>query len=108
MYEYVLKNYNPNDWEGCGSSMIHAYLRENPKDDPFLNNTKLPSRIVYPFAEDYKWSDYRNMMFKETHKLPDECIGIHWYAGNNQYYNNLITHENYHKHNMPRRKNKSF
>ena len=35
------------------------------------------------------------MMFQETHSLPESTIGIHWYAGANQKYNQSINHLNF-------------
>ena len=89
IYEKALENYNPAIYECCGNISIGCSFEDIPKE---FKKKRLLSKLVMPFAEDYEWYKYRRMMFKETHPLPDECIGIHWYAGRNQDYNNLITH----------------
>jgi len=45
--------------------------------------TRLPSKIVFPFAEDYPWGAYSGLAFANNvfSLLHLDCIGIHWYAG---------------------------
>ena len=55
----------------------------------------LDPKIVFPFADTQAQKRYRRLLFHRRVKLPEETIGIHWYAGNNQDFNNRITRSNY-------------
>ena len=88
----ALECYDPKVYESCGSVVLEKYKGYLGIGS---SSRQLPSRIVFPFAEDHEWKHYRKMMFEDDVPLPEECIGIHWYAGANQDYNNLITNHNF-------------
>lgn len=45
--------------------------------------TRLPSKIVFPWAEDFPWNVYSHFAFgSDSYRtLSKDCVGIHWYAG---------------------------
>lgn len=84
-YKNALKLYNPEIYESCGSGVIIFHSRGN-----------LDSHIIFPWAEEYPWSDWHKWLFgaNEWPEIPESCIGIHWYAGHNQKFNQKIMDEN--------------
>lgn len=64
---------------------------------PSLNIQRLPSKIVFPWAEEHPWRFYSDFAFKENlfKSLHETTIGIHWYAGANQQYNKIYTEDTY-------------
>lgn len=79
-----------------------AHLRsKNILDDiqnkyPDCSLFNIPMDIVYPFTH-----SEMTKVFCENHKLPEQTLGIHWYAGNpiSQEYNIKLTPDNIHKEN---------
>jgi hypothetical protein len=75
-------HYDRNVYESCGAG--------NFKDSvsPWLSD-----RVVYPWAgKDHSWSRWHSWLFVDDHwpKIPEATIGLHWYAGHNQRYNQAI------------------
>ena len=96
-YHKALKNYNFNKYESCGNDILKYTLKDIQRHDKNATLKRLPSKLVMPFAETHEWKYYHDMTFKEVHPLPEECVGIHWYGGANQSYNNYYTHYNFRK-----------
>jgi len=91
MYKIALK-IKPRAYESLGAFLFTPDVLErlSKKEVRWLD-----PRIVNPFAEKYKWKLYRSLLFESVAHLPEESVGVHWYAGGNQKYNNRITKENY-------------
>lgn len=85
-YENALDQHDISVYESCGTLAIKGLPDEW---------RRLSSKIVFPFAEDYSFSEYGKFMFGQNAALPVESIGIHWYAGENQKHNNRITENNF-------------
>lgn len=78
-FDLANKAYNPARYESCGSEN-YAGLNYN-----------ISEHIVFPWAG-HPWSKYRGWLFEaETWpEIPKNCIGLHWYAGHNQDFNQKI------------------
>lgn len=89
-YNNAIKNYDPDDYESCGSKVLI------PKPGEPLIAPGLDERIVFPWAGKHPWSNWHNWMFgaKEWPEIPETCCGIHWYAGRNQKWNQCIKSKN--------------
>jgi len=88
IYNAALASYDPCRYESCGAEHLVGRRPSSWR--------RLPSRTVFPWSErQEEWPDYHRMTFEEVHPLPDNTIGIHWYAGANTERNNQITHENW-------------
>lgn len=59
------------------------------------NIYNIPFTTVYPF----QWNQIEKIFGREKTQLPDNTIGIHWFAGSNSTsnYENIITKENIHE-----------
>lgn len=80
-YERALAAYDPEVYESCGASAI---LR--PEEG------NLSEQIVFPWAGKYPIRRWHRWFFQDNRypAIPDDCIGIHWYAGRNQKWNQAI------------------
>lgn len=80
-YQTALRFYAPDEYESCGSICLPSGIKP-----------RLSERIVFPWAGKYPWSKWHNWMFEtnEFPTIPQDCCGIHWYAGHNQKYNQAI------------------
>ena len=106
------ENYSPEKYQSTGAEAIYRLAGVWPQWDqidrpgeksvealksrlPELKIHTLPDSTIYPFT--YQETQ---KIFLEHNELPNECIGIHWFGGNNlsQEWNNLLTHENFHLH----------
>ena len=80
-YERAKASYRFDDYESCGT--------RNAPDDvaPLLSD-----HIVYPWAKEYPWSIWSAWLFWSENwpPIPDDCIGLHWYAGHNQTWNQRV------------------
>lgn len=81
-YRRALAMYHPDNYESCGSGA----LMPRPM-------SRLSEHVVFPWAGRYAWSLWHKWLFgtDKWPKIPDESIGIHWYAGRNQNFNQSIT-----------------
>ena len=114
------KNKDDVDYEAYGTNLItenYGSLENIKEQFDKLNVVKLPSQIVFPFADTkLRWGKYFNLMFKKDLTMPDKsllgkvfrrptipnnCIGIHWYAGAKKArkYNMEIDLNNYYDYN---------
>ena len=99
----TLKYGNVGIWEGFGTNIIRrsfSGMDEIEDAFPSLNVTKLPSNIVFPFAETERmFVEYANLMFYQNVDMPNGSISIHWYGSGeiSQQFNNKITKGNYKK-----------
>ena len=104
MYDNAIEHGDCTVWDNFGTGMIKrsfGSITEIGKAFPELNVTKLPSRIVFPFAETERlFVEYASLMFYQKVSMPYDSIGIHWYASGEiaQRFNNTITKDNYTKH----------
>lgn len=80
-YRRALQFYHPDHYEGCGS-------------DAFIPRpiSRLNQQIVFPWAGHAPWSLWHKWLFEasEWPEIPEDCCGIHWYAGHNQKHNQKI------------------
>ena len=90
MYRRARERYDPKVYESCGANL---FLPWDQIPEP---KRLLPESIVYPFALRAEWMQWHPWMFETNDwpRIPDECIGAHWYGGKNQDYNWAITPEN--------------
>jgi len=101
MYDDTMDHGDHISWEGYGEEMIGGSFGSViavQRSFPDLNVVRLPSRIVFPFAETEKmFVEYANLMFYQNIKMPKESVGIHWYGSGTiaQHFNNEITRDNY-------------
>lgn len=70
-----------NRYQGCGVEAVNQTLGHPDwgrmcKKYVKLIAYNLPMEVVYPFL----WNEGKKR-WVETHKLPEQCIGIHWYGG---------------------------
>jgi len=81
-YQRAMTAYRFDDYESCGT-------RNAPGDVAPL----LSDHVVYPWAKEYPWSIWSAWLFwsEKWPAIPDDCIGLHWYAGHNQTFNQRIT-----------------
>jgi len=72
----------PKRYESAGSGNV-------PIDLPGV----LSDYVVFPWARLASSGMWRRWLFgsKEWPAIPDDCVGIHWYAGGNQQWNQSIT-----------------
>lgn len=80
-YENALLRYDASVYESCGTKAL-----------TFTPKPTLSRYVVFPWAGRYKWGLWHHWMFgaKTWPRIPEECCGIHWYAGRNQKWNQLI------------------
>ena len=101
MYSDAKKHGDYTKWEGFGTDIIErsfGSVAEIVMAFPELNVVRLPSHIVFPFAETERmFVEYTNMMFYQNVEMPRDSIGIHWYGSGAiaQQFNNKITRDNY-------------
>jgi len=113
VYDYTFKNYGSSAYQSAGVLSIYSLCGRFVEDNNFSNNyTKWPRGLAIlvrhykkmsfyniPIEVVYPWLfDQMEHVFEEEYtSIPDECIGIHWYAGSElgQKYNNLLNEENY-------------
>jgi len=111
VYESSLTNYNSNYYQSAGAlsllSLIHQITGNteihllNIKDGISILEKEYPNLSFYNIPMDlvYPWTSTKMVdVFEKKHtSLPEECVGIHWYAGDllAQEYNNILTEENY-------------
>lgn len=77
-------------WDNLAEQNI---LEDIQKKYPSLSIYNIPMNTIYPFPH-----DKMVQVFKKISPLPEETIGIHWYAGSKigQEYNCKLTPENIH------------
>ncbi len=102
LYEFLLENFKSSTYQGAGSNVLYGYLNcPQPKalealrvQHPQLTVWNFPKTLVYPWPYNSIHS-----YFLELHEtLPEECIGLHWYAGSSlsQRFNMKINPETVH------------
>lgn len=77
-------NIDPLVYESCGSACLE------------VKSGSLPDTIVFPWAGTaHRWSTWHRFLFEsnEWPAIPNDCCGLHWYAGHNQKWNRAITKE---------------
>lgn len=110
VYNNTFKSFDPNLYQSCGVYSIYSHLEKLQKVPseidfqkerlwetlekyyPDMRKYRLPMITVYPWL-----FNQMDLVFSELYvKLPSDCIGIHWYAGDtiSQAFNKLMTHEN--------------
>ncbi len=107
------QKFNPDMYQSAGVINIYNLYRENTTEDnrshimdraknryPNLNFYNIPMNLIY-FLDSWK-IDYAIEQSLDIIDFPTESIGYHWYAGHPhiQYYNNLLTDENYKRHDI--------
>jgi len=102
IYEASLRLVDKSSYESAGTSVITKTVggfKDIVSGFSGLNIVRLPSKLVFPFSENYPWHMYASMAFHLNlyHKLDKDCIGIHWYAGapGNQKFNMAYSDGNY-------------
>jgi len=109
-FEEVWKNsfstFSPSSYQSAGiisiKDMLSKKFNVHPNIDCLINNYKdisifnLPMNFFYPFT----WDNVIKI-FKENNDVPEDCIGIHWFAGNeiSQQFNNVLTEDTYQTYN---------
>ncbi|MHA2023963.1 MAG: hypothetical protein ACTSWQ_09915 [Candidatus Thorarchaeota archaeon] len=107
VFNYTFKSYNPKVYQSAGVISLCNMLRE--KRGQQRTKSELWDVLVgcYPNVQIYNnsmallyhWSStHVKKVFEELHtKVPNESIGIHWYAGHPvaQKYNNLLSGSNF-------------
>lgn len=99
--------YNKKEYQCVGVKSCYTTLYGRCTEDVIQNRNhietlrkKFPDSVIFnlPMSWFYHYT-YRdlNKIFSETVKMPNEALGIHWYAGNplSQKWNNLLTDENF-------------
>jgi hypothetical protein len=98
IFHQSLRSYDPKQYQCLGVKTLRQVCR-----DPKHINEKYPSNRVLnlPFKVVYPW-DYNNLdnIFESVQTLPEETIGIHWYAGaaKAQEWNRRLTEDNWRQH----------
>jgi len=90
IYHAALENYSPDEYESCGTPNFHKVPL------PIGTYTELPPEVVFPF-HNMRWAAMKQALFRRVAPLPEQTVGIHWYAGVNQIWNKKITHENFNR-----------
>ena len=109
VYQHTFKNYDPKEYQSAGVQSIHGWSRELLRPDmeiylsyrAFEKHYKelkfynLDMSWIYPWL----WNQMEKVFGERHIKLPDKCIGIHWYAGAaiSQKYNNIMNESNFMK-----------
>ena len=110
IYKASLKNVDKNVYESAGTICIEKSVGSFEQIKAHFTNekyagliTRLPDKIVFPFAKDFQWGMYSNLAFEQNNysKLHEDCIGIHWYAGapGHQRYNRAYRESTYKSYN---------
>ena len=86
MYNKALSNYDPLIYQSCGGDIFQ------PKEE-IEDLTVLSEEVIRPFKVPH--ADLEKVLFWSGRKIPEECIGIHWYGGTHQHYNNHIDDSNF-------------
>lgn len=76
MYKSLLEkavSITPAKYQSLGATLWNEYLQSEP------DGWNIPATLVYPIG----WQ-HADELFKEELGLPDESIGVHWYAGNSE------------------------
>lgn len=99
IYETAVERYDIGSYESAGTPAILEAVGnfENIKKlFPEYNVVRLPSTLVFNFAEKFRFTYYSIMLFSQNHynNLDEDTIGLHWYAGENQRYNRLYKESN--------------
>lgn len=102
IYQASLRLVDKTIYQSAGTSVIEKTLgdfEDIKRKFTDILVTKLPDKIVFPFAKDYEWGYYPSLMFSANRygDLSKDTIGIHWYAGHpvSQKCNLIYNHENY-------------
>lgn len=79
-YSEAKRCFDPDVYESCGAPYIPTNVAP-----------RLPERIVFPWAG-LDPEEYERWLFraKDWPTVPRECVGVHWYAGQNQSWNERI------------------
>lgn len=106
VWRNTFKCWNPLCYQTAGVTNIYNLLN---KGKPNIHNWRtlterylnldiyqIPMSVVYP----WRYNQMTEVFEKNHTTLPDDCLGIHWYAGCplSQKYNNLLTLDNYKQH----------
>lgn len=98
IYNHAIKVVDRKIYESAGTPAVENSVGKFSaiaKHFPKINVVKLPSKIVFPFSEDVHFKDIKRLTFESREKLPNETIGIHWYAGGSQDINKQINGSNF-------------
>lgn len=82
-FDRALEAYDPNIYESCG----HGIFDREDLD------RALDPRLLFPwYGTGAKWRDWHRWLFEadEWPELPDRLVGLHWYGGRNQAWNQRI------------------
>lgn len=103
LFDYSLQLINQENkrYQIVGRDLYSAFFQYNLKNLEKFNkeyNTNInniPFTTIYPF----QWNQIDKIFGKENHHLPENTIGIHWFAGSNytSNYENIVTKENIHE-----------
>ena len=90
IFNFSMEHYDLKSYQGAGVDVLYKMLERNQGMKPYGNGLSyIPMDIVYPWRH-YQQRDF----FHSCHtELPEETIGIHWYAGHPeaQEFNNNIS-----------------
>ena len=90
VFDYSREHCDLKSYQGAGVDVLYKMLERNQGMKPYVNGLSyIPMDTVYPWRH-YQQRDF----FHSCHtELPEETIGIHWYAGHPeaQEFNNNIS-----------------
>ena len=111
IFQNAFDTYDGNRYQTVGVENVYTFLKKISNTPPQIEPSQIDLwRLIekhYPDIKAYNnrmelvypWSfDEMEEVFNCKHtNIPDDCIGIHWYAGDklSQEFNNLLTKENY-------------
>ncbi len=87
IYDVSRKVVKSNVYESAGTPALKKAVgrkfEDIVKNFPAVNVQRLPSQIVFPFADKYNGSQFMNLNFKQDKfdSFSKDVVGIHWYAG---------------------------
>lgn len=103
LFDYSLQLINQENcsYQIIGRDLYSAFFQYNLTNVEKFNkeyNTNIyniPFTVVYPF----QWNQIDKIFGKENYQLPENTVGIHWFAGSNSTsnYENIIIKENIHE-----------
>jgi hypothetical protein len=89
MYQRGRERYDPQVYQSCGVPCFPPW-DEIPEPKRLLSEY-----VVYPFALKAEWMAWHPWMFESSEwpEIPEDTVGLHWYAGRNQKANWLLDRE---------------
>jgi len=111
VYDFCFRRFKLNEYQSAGVQTIYSLLRDLENISPPVPNSEIDfwfilvnkysnlnfynnsMSLVYP----WKFNEMEEVFLRLHKKLPEDCIGIHWYAGAkvSQKFNNRMNEQNY-------------